>query len=121
MNLFQYLALPVTGGLLIWNLIRFVRGKQSRVIALLGSLIWLVASIAILSPELTMRVAAFLGIGRGADLVLYLLAIAFLIAIFYIYQRFQRLESTITQLVRKIALMEASEIQARNDDDAEQK
>lgn len=104
MNLFQYLALPVTGGLLIWNLFRLITGKPSRAIAFLGSLIWLIASIAILSPELTMQIAGFLGIGRGADLVLYILVISFLIFVFYTYQQFQKLESHLTEIVRQMAL-----------------
>jgi len=39
--------------------------------------VWLTALIAISDPELVTRFANALGIGRGADVVLYLFALAF--------------------------------------------
>jgi small membrane protein len=115
MNLFQYITLPITIVLFVWSLVQLVSGRQSRMIALLGCIIWLAASIAILWPDLTIQVAGFLGIGRGADLVLYMLAITYLISMFYVYQRFQRMEKNITQITRHIAIHNASKIQDQND------
>jgi len=107
MNLFQIIALPIIGILFIFSLIMLVRGNQSRSIALLGVLIWLVAGIAILWPELTIQVARMMGIGRGADLLLYILVICYLISMFYIYIRFRKLESNITEIVRQLAIRDA--------------
>jgi small membrane protein len=104
MNLFQYLTLPITIALLIWSFYNLVFGSQSRKIALLGTIVWANASLAILRPDLTIQVASFLGIGRGADLILYLLVITYLISMFYIYQRFQRMEANITKITRHIAI-----------------
>jgi hypothetical protein len=107
MNLFQVITLPITVVLVIWSFIQLVSGRQPKKFALLEFLVWLAASIAILNPDLTIRVAGFLGIGRGADLVLYMLAIAYLVSIIYVYHRFQRLESHLTKIVRQIALQSA--------------
>jgi small membrane protein len=115
MNLFQYITLPITIVLFVWSLVQLVSGRQSRMIALLGCIIWLAASIAILWPDLTIQVAGFLGIGRGADLILYILAITYLISMFYVYQRFQRMEANITEITRHIAIQKDGNAQARDD------
>lgn len=109
MNLFQYLTLPITIFLFTRSFYHLVSRGQTRVIYLLGAIIWLAASVAILKPELTIKIAGILGIGRGADLVLYLLVIAFLISVFYLYQRLQRVEANITEIVRLLAIQNAVE------------
>lgn len=114
MNLFQLLTIPITAALLIRSIYFLFSRRQSIYIHLLGAFIWLAATVAILRPELTIRVAGFLGIGRGADLVLYFLVIAYLISIFYIYQRFQKMESKISELVRYITLQNVHEPQTRD-------
>jgi hypothetical protein len=54
-----------------------------------------------------MQMANVLGIGRGADLVLYLLVISQFIVWFHFYQRVQQLEATISETVRQLAIREA--------------
>jgi hypothetical protein len=104
---FQLVTLPVTAILLLRSLLHLIRGRRLSGPSLLGPLIWLLAGVAILNPDLTTRIAKLLGIGRGADLLIYLLALAFLFLVFYLYQRFQRIESALTELARHIAIQEA--------------
>ena len=61
-----------------------------------------------------------LGIGRGADLVIYLVAIAFLVSVFYFYHKYRQLSSELTEVVRSIALERASrdDAEAARTDDA---
>ncbi|WP_234864929.1 DUF2304 domain-containing protein [Sinomonas albida] len=66
----------------------------------------LAAAISIFIPEILTRVAQFLGIGRGTDLVLYALIIFFFIFMSTTYQRFRQSESALTKLARRIALDE---------------
>jgi len=106
MNWFQLSAIPIAGLLFLQSARRLGRGGSRRT-ALAGMLVWLAAAVAILQPELTTGVARRLGIGRGADLLLYVLAILFLLACFYLYNRLQRLESAITGMVRHAAIQEA--------------
>lgn len=104
MNLFQVITLPIVLILFIRSLIVIIRGSQPRGMAVIGALVWLVAGIAILRPELTIQVAGMLGIGRGADLLLYLLVISYLISMFYIYNRFRKMDEHFTEIVRELAI-----------------
>jgi len=69
----------------------------------------LVAIITILFPSLSDTVAHVVGVGRGADLLLYLMVAAFIFFAFngYVYNKMQ--QRKITQLARKIAIIEANE------------
>ena len=65
------------------------------------------AFLAIIWPDQLTLIARKIGVTRGADLVLYLFALAFLAASFYFYSRCLRLESQLTKVVRHLALAEA--------------
>ncbi|OMH27066.1 hypothetical protein BKD30_04040 [Tersicoccus phoenicis] len=66
----------------------------------------LVAALSVVFPELLTRLARLLGIGRGTDLVLYALIVSFLVYMATSFQRFRHMESTVTQLARRIAIDE---------------
>jgi hypothetical protein len=107
MNLFQLIALPFIAFLFLRSAFRVMRGRGSRRVTLLEAIIWLSASIAVLQPNLTIQIANLIGIGRGADLVLYLLVLGNLFAWFFFYRKMQKQESEITELVRQFALRDA--------------
>lgn len=71
------------------------------------SALWVLAAIAILKPSITVAIAHFLGIGRGADLVFYCGVLGMLIGFFLTYVRMKRLEGEITRLVRALAIRDA--------------
>jgi hypothetical protein len=107
MIVFQFIAVPLCA-LFFWrSLRRFLRGERHRLLSLISALLWAAAGVAIVRPELTNVVATGLGIGRGADLVVYLSAISFLAAFFYFYQKTRKLESDLTEVVRSLALQDA--------------
>lgn len=58
-------------------------------------------------PELTTYLAELLGVGRGADLVLYVFILITLGAVFILHLRIRSNAQTITLLARSIALMSA--------------
>ncbi len=107
MNLFQILAVPLLAILFVRSMVKLIRGSQPRGVALFGVAIWLAAGVAILQPELTIRIAKLLGIGRGADLVLYFLVITYLLSCFYFYNRILKLESHMTEIVRQLTIRDA--------------
>lgn len=109
MTLFQLFVVPLAVLFFVLGLVRFLYRDRRRLGALLWSGIWLGVAIAVQWPELTTGVAGRLGIGRGADLVLYLVAITFLVSVFFFYQKHRQLEAEITTLVRRLALREAAE------------
>lgn len=65
------------------------------------------AGFAVLFPRVLTRVANLLGVGRGTDLLLYLLVIAFLSFVATSYRRFGAFEQRVTTLTRRLALAEA--------------
>ncbi len=104
MTYFQFIATIVTGSFFIISVLRLFSGKQPRGVSLAATTVWFLSFVFILSPDLTMQAANLLGIGRGADLVLYVFAILFIVTFFYFYARFRTLESQLTEIVRHIAL-----------------
>jgi hypothetical protein len=70
-------------------------------------LLWSVAAVVILFPNSTMGVAHFLGIGRGADLVLYVGAMLIFYLIFRLFARLEQMDRNMTKIVRTLALREA--------------
>jgi hypothetical protein len=103
---FQIITLPGILLLLLYNLWGGRRGHWWQPSRLAAAGIWGLAGLAVAKPAWTTRVAAAVGIGRGADLMLYLLSISFLAACFYFYHRIVRLEASISTLVRHLALQD---------------
>ncbi len=104
MIVFQFIALPVVLLFLVRSLYRLIRGDRPRWGPVVGTVVWLTAAAAIVRPQLTNVAAGWLGIGRGADLLIYILAISFVVLFLYMHRKHRRLESEITQIVRSLAL-----------------
>ncbi|MDO5049493.1 MAG: DUF2304 domain-containing protein [Actinomycetaceae bacterium] len=62
------------------------------------------AVVAALFPSLLSRVATWLGVGRGTDLLLYGLTLAFFSSVVTAYRRDSANEKKLTQLSRTVAL-----------------
>ena len=74
----------------------------------------LLASLAIVFPRLLTQIAQLLGVGRGADLLLYGLTVVFLGYVAASYRRMRQMEMQVTTLARELALWEA--VHRREDD-----
>ena len=72
--------------------------------ALVWSALWIVGGVVIWRPEVTSRIAHFVGVGRGVDLVVYATIIILLILVFQLHVAHTRLERELTELVRRDAL-----------------
>ena len=116
-SLFQILAVTVLGILLAATIAAVVRGSVSRREGLLGGLIWLAAGVAIAWPKVTVKVAHALGIGRGADLVLYCAVVVMLVGFLLVYARLRRLRREVTLLVRHLAIRDAVSIAPSDKDE----
>ena len=108
MNLFQILAVAVVAGLFCLSLAAMLRGWATRREGLAWAVVWLATGLAILLPDLTIVVAKGVGIGRGADLVLYCTVIVMLVGFFMVYARLRRLRRDLTLLTRHLAIREAA-------------
>lgn len=107
MSVFQYAAVAVLGSLTLLELFGAVSRSRGRAIRLVRLIVWGTATAAIINPGLPQWVADLLGIGRGADVVLYLFVLAFLWVSFFLYSCHLRVQRQVTQLTRHIAIREA--------------
>lgn len=107
MSWFQILALSALGLLLARDLWYWSRVRAGRFVRTLRSVAWAGAAVAIAIPDIVTLVALGLGIGRGADVVLYVSVLGFLWAAFFLYARCLRLEREITSLTRHLAIRDA--------------
>ena len=73
------------------------------------------AGAAILFPHMLTRVANLLGVGRGTDLLLYVLVIAFIGSLAMASRRATEMGRRLTSVTRELALLEArhGELQRR--------
>ena len=100
--------LIVAVGVIGWMMLRSPGGARHRAgrrIVTLTFVIFAIVSIAV--PAVISRIAHFVGVGRGTDLLLYVLVIAFLLQILSSFRRNAALERQITRLARRIALDDA--------------
>lgn len=84
-----------------------LRGSSGRGLALrrlLGCGVVVVGVVAIIWPDAVTWAAQLVGVGRGTDLVLYVMVMFFLFTTASLYQRVKGLETQITVLVRELAL-----------------
>jgi small membrane protein len=76
--------------------------RRLGLLALAGFAIW-----SIFFPDVWTSLAKRVGIGRGADLILYGLVVAFFGFVVTTYKRFRAMETRYTRLARRIALDES--------------
>jgi hypothetical protein len=65
--------------------------------------------VAVLFPDSTNELANLVGVGRGADLLLYILTLAFITYVVNNYLHQQNDKDALYRLARKVALLEADE------------
>ncbi len=82
-----------------------VRMQAGKRLAFFGFLI--LNAVAVLWPEGTTWVAKLVGIGRGADLLLYALIVTFVFVVINFYLRLQESEQRVTELARAVAIRDA--------------
>lgn len=95
--------------------VRSLPGEKSLAIKRLLAIVFVAAAVAaILFPQLLSAVANFFGIGRGADLLLYVFVIAGLVFAVMTVRAKARSDARVTDLARAVALMEARLTQQRD-------
>ena len=97
-------ALVVIGAVLVRST---ADARHQAVRRLLLLALVLLAVTSILVPQVVTRVAEWLGVGRGTDLVLYGTVVALLGFMASSYRRSRALEARLAQLTRQLALDEA--------------
>ena len=107
MSTFQILGVVTVALMTVVTVAGLARRRQQMRVRFVLSFIWLAAGAAMLRPDMSMRLANILGIGRGADLLLYVAILVSIAILFKIYLRFATLENQLTVLIRHLAISEA--------------
>jgi hypothetical protein len=92
-------------GLIGWRF--FIRRNKLPIHILVLVVVLGLAALAVVFPELTNDIAHAVGVGRGADLITYLVEVGLLFVIVHYYTKFIEMQAQITLLVREIAILRA--------------
>ena len=69
------------------------------VFAMLGA-----GAFAVILPEQTDRIANFVGVGRGVDLITYVIEVTVLFVLLHYYTKFVELQRQLTDVVRELSI-----------------
>ena len=100
----QFLLLAFVLAALTKVIHSYIQWGMRRRDLLFWALVWIGTAAIITFPEATSFVAHLLGIGRGADLIIYASLLISFYLILRIHLTLARLEQEITEIVRAIAL-----------------
>ncbi|MFA5771060.1 MAG: DUF2304 domain-containing protein [Patescibacteria group bacterium] len=73
---------------------------------------WTLAAVVVISPNSTLILAKLLGVGRGADAIIYLAIVLLFFLVFKIFVRLEKIERQITKLVRQDTLGQAKKYES---------
>lgn len=93
-------------GLLVFVLYAFLQRKKSRLVSVLITLISFVGLYFVFYPQRSTDLAHALGVGRGADLIIYCWILISLAISLNLQFKILRLHGVVTELVRELALRE---------------
>ena len=102
--IFQILFICIFVLLLIYSLIRPFSSIVSRLFLIFGSILGVLSLVGV---EYTQTIANYIGIGRSADLYLYLGLVTIFLFITYTINQIGLINKKISKLVKKIAITEA--------------
>jgi len=106
MNVFQWIACATLAAAILRDFLSR-RVPVSWKFRVSRSMVWFAAIVAVVNPTQVTRFANLLGIGRGADIILYALTLAFLSLSFFFYAQQLRLRRELSKLAGYIALSNA--------------
>lgn len=105
------IKLLLLAAILVIGLLAF-RGSQKPIHKVLWRayvvLVLIAAALAVIFPNTLTRLANEVGVGRGADLLLYVMVVTFMLVSVVLFRRLAALERRYTQLARTVAVQGAT-------------
>ncbi|MFA5133798.1 MAG: DUF2304 domain-containing protein [Patescibacteria group bacterium] len=101
--LIQYILIIAIILIELQTIRKFRSNIVSRREFLFWSSLWVAIGVVVLLPQITVFLANYLGVGRGADLVVYASLIFVFYMIFRIFARQERMEKNISKIIEEIA------------------
>jgi hypothetical protein len=89
----------------------FLNKKISKIDFIGWLCFWLIALTIVIYPDITNWLARFLGIGRGADVIIYFALIIIFYFLFSFSRKLRSMEKSITDVVREISIRDKSKIE----------
>jgi len=104
MEIFQIILLAF----LVFALSRVLLRIKSKEITIrefiFWALIWTIAILVLLFPEIIIELSDYVGIGRGVDVIIYGSIALLFYLLFRLYVKLENIENSITKLVREVAI-----------------
>lgn len=98
--------------LLTFVLVRFLASRSTSRTQAWKKIIFIIFILTaigfVIRPDISNTLANFVGVGRGADLLLYILTIGFIFQQFNTYVKQKEEQKQLVKLVRRVALLEAA-------------
>src|SRR4051812_37385282 len=113
MTIIKILLILAVVGLMIFLLRRHGTSRGSAYLKIGMAVFLAFAAYAVIRPEDVTWVAMQLGVGRGADLLLYALVVGFGFFAISTYLRFKELDLKYARLARAVAINEAEQVDLR--------
>jgi hypothetical protein len=99
----------LTIGVAVIAIYMYLRLRSSLFDVILIGLFFAVGVFLVLFPETTNRIAHWVGVSRGADLMFYSSILFLLFLILKLYSKLRRVEQKFTEFVRNKSIEEAEE------------
>lgn len=100
----------LTAGIIVIAAYMYLRLRNTLFDLLLIFLFLVTGIVFVMFNEITDKIAHFLGISRGADMIFYLGILFLFFLILKLYSRMRRIEQSLTELVRKKSIDEVEEM-----------
>lgn len=104
MNPIQILIIAFALWAITKTIVQFKKGALTIAWLFFWFFFWGVAGVVAALPQTTDVIANLVGVGRGADLVIYISLVALFYLVFRVYVKIEKTEREITRLVRKLAI-----------------
>lgn len=89
--------------ILLWRL--YARFLKNRIFSKVFFIfLFLSGIVGVISPELTNKFANFVGVGRGADLLTYLMVVIFYASFYFLYSKIEKIEKHQTEIIRTLSI-----------------
>src|SRR3989338_4971846 len=93
---------------------RYLRGDITVRELIMWVIFWLLVGLAVVLPQKTDIIAQWLGVSRGADLLVYLSIIVLFFVVFRIIVKLEKIDQEITKIVMEAALENDNKSKVQN-------
>lgn len=101
------IKIPLIALLMFCGVYGWRQRRLSPFIGFVTPLVCMVGVALVIEPDWSQRAAGLLGVGRGADLILYLWTVVSVLLLANVHFRMRSYQEMLTVLTRELALLEA--------------